>query len=63
MKRIDLLLNDQAYPKLMDYMIQQLNAEYICQIDNVDPVDVLLGCVSKIKKQDNHASKIRMQPR
>ena len=49
MKRIDLLLNDQAYPKLMDYMIQQLNAEYICQIDNVDPVDVLLDNISELE--------------
>lgn len=34
----------------MDYMIQQLNAEYICQIDDVDPVDVLLDNISELEK-------------
>ena len=54
MKRIDLLLNDQAYPKLMDYMIQQLNDDYICQIDDVDPVDVLLDNISELEKNKQY---------
>lgn len=50
MKRLNLLLNNnKAYPKLMNYIIQQLNAEYICQIGYVDPVDVLLDNISELE--------------